>query len=254
MDVRCRRGLGADEFGAAEDQQEVRRGARVGGARGVTEALAQLGQPLPQPLGDLGQPVVGAAEFGRGGRGGGPWQPEPLGHQAPAKACWSATTTSGRNSSTAARTPGAIASASGSRYHSHRNFSASAPRSSGGARRLRRPAPGPRSRTPGRRGPQAGAPARVGAGPGHPVAPRGEPVGDPDGRVDVPGQRRYDEQEAAHRTALAPARIRSRMCPPTAPGASTSTECSCPGSTTDRKSGSRASCSGIRSARSESPP
>jgi hypothetical protein len=34
---------------------------------------------------------------------------------APANACWSATTTSGRNVSTAARTPGAIASASGSR-------------------------------------------------------------------------------------------------------------------------------------------
>jgi hypothetical protein len=51
---------------------------------------------------------------------------------APAIACWSATTTSGSKASTAAATPGTIASAKGTRYDSHKYFSAANPRSSGG--------------------------------------------------------------------------------------------------------------------------
>ncbi len=45
----------------------------------------------------------------------------------PATACWSATTTSGANSATAARTPGAIARASGSRKSCHRKRNAAGP-------------------------------------------------------------------------------------------------------------------------------
>lgn len=62
-------------------------------------------------------------------------RPRDSATSAPATACWSQTTTSGSYASIAARTPGAIASASGTRKLSQRNWNAAGPFRSAGRER-----------------------------------------------------------------------------------------------------------------------
>ena len=202
--------------GNARPRRRVRGWRRPGPGAGRTAGPSRPGAPhsasspaiARHPLPDLREVRERPGHLGRGARRRRPGQTEPRGTSGPARACWSATSTSGRKESTAASTPGSIAWASGMSASSHRNRSAATPRRSR-HRVPRRPAVG--RVVAGRGQPRpVGQQPRQGlgrSGPGDLVPARGEFGGDGDRRVDVPGQRRDDEQHP-HPTTASPAGVR----------------------------------------------
>lgn len=189
-----------EQFAAGEGDDTVRGEPRVGRARRVADPCAQPAQQLTEPGGHLGHPGQRVDEFGRGGRGGDIGDALALRDQRARHGVLVA-----EDDIRAERVDGGL---DARRHQVGQRYEELLPEEpeGGGSGQLRRPDQSARGHGAVEdRDVPAGEPVDlVGvAGPSHRVPPPGEFAGHPDQRVDMPDQRRDDEQEAGHRTAPA---------------------------------------------------